>query len=304
MNAGNGTEEATKVKIGGPDDFDNWLKTRHLFVIDKTTGKRELELVTYLDFIDAYKKLEENGKYLWMEHPYDGLAKIVHNLESNVRNQASALEARTTRAVVTDEALRAEVGTAMLTPLCDGHSVKFYKVTKSGRFCELIEVDGMAMNRRDRVLVVNEAKMSPSDKDIAETQAKELKLQGWLHFLAKDPDRYATKPACVKDQLLGIDWKVHTVLSGDNFAAEIEEECNEKGLFVVRPNGLGYGYTRASSASSATTESGSPSRHPAAGYPWPTSDSPYASGSSSASAPPSPSASSSSSSSPVGGTPG
>ena len=304
MNAGNGTEEACRVKIGGHDDFVAWLKTRHLFVKDKTTGRRELELVTYPDFINAYKTLEENGKYLWMEHPYDGLAKIVHNLESNVRNQASALEARTMRAVVTDEALRAEVGTATLTPVCDGHSVKFYMVTKRGKLRELIEVDGMAMNRRDRVLVVNEAKMSPSDKDIDEIKAKESKMRCWLMDAAKDPDRYATQPACVKDQLLGIDWKVHIVLSGDNFAAEIEEECDNNGLFVVRPNGLGYGFSRPSSASSAATEPGSPSGHPAAGYPWATSDSPYPSASSSASASPSASASSSSSSSPVGGTPG
>jgi len=240
MKAGNGTEEACRVTIGGHDDFVAWLKTRHLFVKDKTTGRRELELVTYPDFIKAYKTLEVNGKYLWMEHPYDGLAKIVHNLESNVRNQASALEARTTRAVVTDEAVRAEVGTAMLTPVCDGHSVKFFMVTKNGKLRELIEVDGMAMNRRDRVLVVNEAKLSPSDKDIDEIKAKESMVRCWLMDAAKDPDRYATQPACVKDQLLGIEWKVHIVLSGDNFAAEIEEECDNNGIFVVRHNGLGY----------------------------------------------------------------
>ena len=236
-----GKEEACKVTISGPDDFGSWLKTRHLFLKDSTTRKREQELVTYLAFFHAYSNLERDGKYLWMEHPYDGLKVCVGNIQCNLQNQATALEVRTTRAVVNDQALKDELKTQTLTPVNDGHSVKFFMVTKKGNLKELIEVDGMVMNRGDKVLVVNEAKMSPSDKDIDETEAKVWKLQGWLSAAKENPDQLATDPPIIKGELLGIEWKVSAVLSGDNFTEEMEEKCNDNGLRVVRSNGAGYG---------------------------------------------------------------
>ena len=51
-----------------------------------------------------------------------------------------------------------------------------------------------------------------------------------------------------------IQWQIHFVLSGDNFAAEMEEECGAAKIFVVRSNGAGYGFSRPSSASSTSTE--------------------------------------------------
>ena len=242
-----GKEEACKVTISGPDDFGSWLKTRHLFLKDSTTRKREQELVTYSDFIHAYSNLEKDEKYLFMDHPMfmdhpnDSVRECVGNIQCNLQKQASALEVRTTRAVVNDQALKDELKTQTLTPVNDGHSVKFFMVTKKGNLKERIEVDGMVMNRGDKVLVVNEAKMSPSDKDIDETLDKEWKLQGWLSAAKENPDQFATDPPIVKDNLLGTEWKVSAVMSGDNFTEEMEEKCNDIGLRVVRSNGAGYG---------------------------------------------------------------
>jgi len=95
--------------------------------------------------------------------------------------------------------------------------------------------------------------MSPSDKDIDETEAKVWKLQGWLSAAKENPDQLATDPPIIKGELLGIEWKVSAVLSGDNFTEEMEEKCNGSGLRVVRSNGAGYGYARPSSASSVAT---------------------------------------------------
>ena len=119
----------------------------------------------------------------------------------------------------------------------------------------LIEVGGLAMNRGDALLVaVNEAKLLPLDKDIGDTMRKELMLKGWLQRAAEQPDTFVTKPANVKDELAGIPWKIRLVLSGDNFTAEMEEECNAEEIIVVRSNGAGNGFSRPSSASSTSTE--------------------------------------------------
>ena len=111
------------------------------------------------------------------------------------------------------------------------------------------------MNRDDALLVVvNEAKLLPSDKDIGDTKRKKLGLKGWLQDAAEQPDKFVTQPANVKGELVGIQWQIHFVLSGDNFAAEMEEECGAAKIFVVRSNGAGYGFSRPSSASSTSTE--------------------------------------------------
>jgi len=151
--------------------------------------------------------------------------------------------------------LHAELKTSKLTPVNDGRSVKFCELTKKGNLRELLEVGGLAMNRDDALLVVvNEAKLLPLDKDIGDTESKKLNLKGWLEFAAEQPDTFVTKPANLKDELVGIQWKIHLVLSGDNFTAEMEEECNAAEIFVVRSNGAGYGFSRPSSASSMSTE--------------------------------------------------
>ena len=265
-----GTEDVVKVKISGPESFEAWVKTRHLYLKDKTTRRRELELVTYSDFINAYNNLEKDQKSFVDGTPlWDGMAGRVGNMQCNLQNQATALKVRTTRALVTDEALKAKLGTT-LTPVHDGRSVKFFVVTKSGNHRELIEVDGMVMNSEDKVLVVNEAKMSPSDKDIGETIAKVWKLRCWLSDGKEEPDDFATQPTNVKHNLLcGIEWKVSAVMSGDNFTEHMEEECNDNGIHVVRSNGAGYAYSRPSSASSvATALAGSPaSSRPSSAYP-------------------------------------
>ena len=249
-----GTMETVRAKVR-PGEFDAWLKSRFLFVRDPVTGKREQELINFEDLEDAYKTLAASGKYLWVDHPYDGLAERVVNIEKGVTNQANAFEMKATRAIVNDSDFQAELKTSKLTPVNDGRSVKFCKLTKKGNLLELIEVDGMAMNRDDALLVVvNEAKLPPSDKDIGDTKGKKWMLEGWLRDAAEQPDKFVTQPAKVKGELVGIQWKIHLVLSGDNFAAEMEEECDAAEIFVVRSNGAGYVFSRPSSASSTSTE--------------------------------------------------
>ena len=80
-----------------------------------------------------------------------------------------------------------------------------------------------------------------------------------LRDAAAQKTKFATQPAEVQGELFGegeegITWKIHLVLSGDNFAAEMEEECGAAEIFVVRSNGAGYGFSRPSSASSTSTE--------------------------------------------------
>ena len=70
----------------------------------------------------------------------------------------------------------AELKTSKLTPVNDGHSVKLGMVTQRGNFVQLMELDGLAINRDDALLVVNEAKLSPSDKDIDDTEVKKWML--------------------------------------------------------------------------------------------------------------------------------
>ena len=186
---------------------------------------------------DAYKTLEASGKYLWVEHPLDGLSERAINIEKGVTNQANTFELKATRAIVNDSDFQAELETSKLTPVNDGRSVKFCELTKKGNLRELIEVGGLAMNRDDALLVVvNEAKLLPLDKDIGDTKRKKLGLKGWLQDAAEQPDTFVTQPANVKGELVGIQWQIHLVLSGDNFTAEMEEECNAAEILVVRSN--------------------------------------------------------------------
>ena len=251
-----GNTEQVRVKVR-PGEMEEWLKNRLLFLRDTATGKREQDLHTFQDLADAYNTLEGSGKHLWVEHPNDRLSERVGNMEKCVANQANAFEAKSTRAIVKDPEFHAELKTSKLTLVNDGHSVKFGMVTKRGNFMQVMELDGLAMNRDDALLVVNEAKLSPSDKDIDYTEKKKRELEHWLRDAAAQKTKFATQPAEVQGELFGegeegITWKIHLVLSGDNFSAKMEKECDDAEIFVVRSNGAGYGFSRPSSASASS----------------------------------------------------
>lgn len=251
-----GSTEQIRVKVR-PGEMDEWLKNRLLFLRDDASGKREQDLHTFEDLANAYKTLEGSGKHLWVEHPYDRLSERLGNMEKGVTNQANAFEQKSTRAIGKDSEFHAELKTSKLTPVNDGFSVKLGMVTERGNFRQLMELDGLAMNREDALLVVNEAKLSPSDKDIDDTEAKKWKLENWLRDAAAQKAKFATQPAEVQGELFGegeegITWKVHLVLSGDNFSAKMEKECDNAKIFVVRSNGAGYGFSRPSSASASS----------------------------------------------------
>jgi hypothetical protein len=168
MKGPDGTTETVRARVR-PGELDAFLKYRFFFLRDAATGKRVQELSTFEELKDALETLESSGNSLWLEHPYDGLSERVNNIGKGVTNQANAFEMKSTRAIVKDSEFQAELKTSKLTPVNDGRSVKFCEVTKRGKLLELIEVDGLAMNRDDALLVVNEAKLSPSDKDIGDT---------------------------------------------------------------------------------------------------------------------------------------
>ena len=131
-------------------------------------------------------------------------------------DQGNAFEMKSTRAIVKDSDFHAELKTSKLTPVNDGHSVKLGMVTQRGNFLQLMELDGLAMNRDDALLVVNEAKLSPSDKDIDDTEVKKWNLKNWLRDAAAQKAKFATQPAEVQGELFGegeegITWKIHLV---------------------------------------------------------------------------------------------
>ena len=162
------------------------------------------------------KTLEGSGKHLWVEHSYDRLSERLGNMEKGVTNQANAFEQKSTRAIGKDSEFHAELKTSKLTPVNDGHSVKLGMMTTRGNFLQIMELDGLAMNRDDALLVVNEAKLSPSDKDIDDPDVKKWNLKNWLRDAAAQKTKFATQPAEVQGELFGegeegITWKIHLV---------------------------------------------------------------------------------------------
>ena len=59
---------------------------------------------------------------MWVEHPNGHLSERLVNMEKGVTNQANAFEMKSTRAIVKDSVLHAELKTSKLTPVNDGHT--------------------------------------------------------------------------------------------------------------------------------------------------------------------------------------
>ena len=92
-------------------------------------------------------------------------------------------------------------------------------------------------------LVLNEAKLSPSLKDIGTIETKITSLTDWLTLASHNPARFETKPAAVKHELMSVgcsEWEILPVLSGNNFSVEMQEQCEDHVLSVMKSNGSSY----------------------------------------------------------------
>ena len=154
---------------------------------------------------------------MWVEHPNGHLSERLVNMEKGVTNQANAFEMKSTRAIVKDSVLHAELKTSKLTPVNDGHSVKLGMVTKRGNFLQLMELDGLAMNRDDALLVVNGGKVvAIGQGHFDDTEGKKWKLEcagcgtrRRREDQVRDAARGSPGRALFGEGEEGIAWKIH-----------------------------------------------------------------------------------------------
>ena len=139
-----------------------------------------------------------------------------------------------------------------LTVINDGHSVKFQSKTTDGELDDIIQVDGLLLHHE--AVVMNEVcQNSPSLKQVQEVRPRATTLLGVVTGLMFAPDDIVTDPACVKNEI--VNWLatvnktmvlrgVVPVMSGSNFAPDVEEECRDKGIYVCRSNGADWSVSR------------------------------------------------------------
>jgi hypothetical protein len=244
-----GTEQISTITINNNRDFERWVASDAgvcLWVYKNGTHKRVKQVANLADAIRAHEAGQQEQTYLRLEHPNDDLSGRMKNMESFRDNMASGLEQETTRAVANDMAFRVQLETPGLKIVNGGHPVIFYKKNVRGTSrVEVLEVDGMALDVKAKKLVLNEAKLSPSLKDIGTIETKITSLTGWLTLASRDPARFETKPAAVKDELISVgcsEWEILPVLSGNNFSVEMQEQCEDHELSVMKSNGSSYSW--------------------------------------------------------------
>ena len=91
-----------------------------------------------------------------------------------------------------------------------------------------------------KVLLLNEAKHTPTVDDAREQPERVLKFKGILH----DPSAFSSEPAGILPVLAALGIKdVRPVLSGYNFAPSVVAACDEVGVLVMKTNGSDYSNT-------------------------------------------------------------
>ena len=243
-------EQMSTITINNNHDFERWVASTagvRLWVYKNATHKRVKQVANLADAIRAHEREQQDQTYLKLEHPNDDLSGRMKNMEAHRDNMASGLEQVTTRAVATDTALRDQLETPALQIVNRGYPVTFYTKNVSGtsRY-EMLEVDGMALDVDAKKLVLNEAKLSPSLKDICTMESKVFILESWLRRAVANPGRFETEPAAVKDELVSggcREWEIIPVLSGNNFSVEMQEQCEDHGLSVMMSNGSSYSWS-------------------------------------------------------------
>lgn len=234
-----GELEDLSVNVTTQDDFDRFANVgAPLFSTCKTTRKRVYRVLT---LSEALAVAADPTVYLTQQQPFDVAMRTVNNLEAYRQNTASDLVQTCNRAAVASLTLTQLLGT--LTLLNDGHSVKFYKKNKNLNYDNVMEVDGILLNRK--VVVMNEVKNSPSLRNVEKFAGRKFMFGGLLLEIAATPENYKTEPESVRDEL--VKWMndaestaVELVMSGYDFSTEAQDECRARSIHVIRSNGDGY----------------------------------------------------------------
>lgn len=167
------------------------------------------------------------GDYLLLTAPFELLDEDVSNLKRAGKNMSGGLEQATTKAILTSQSLVTEFG--KLRSIADGQGVVFFDHTGKPR----LEVDGLFIN--SSVVIVNEAKQTPTLEDVNEQAPRKALLE----VILANPSAYTTMPPGCLDAIGGIT-EVIPVISGYNFRPEVEAACEAAGVRCVKTNGSDY----------------------------------------------------------------
>ena len=232
--------EDCSTTVRSQDEFSRlFISGAQMWTVNVTTSKR-IDAIVTLEQALAVQDAADPEVVLRYYGSVD--PSRLDNLESYRDNCATGLEQQScTRGVARSGFMRP------LTVINDGHSVKFQSKTTDGGLDDIIEVDGLLLNHE--AVVMNEVKNSPSPKQVQELNDRATKLLGVVAQLMYAPDDIVTDPAFVKNEI--VNWLatadrtmvlrgVVPVMSGSNFAPDVEEECRDNRIYVCRSNGADW----------------------------------------------------------------
>lgn len=236
--------EDCSTTVSSQDEFSTLLTSgAQMWAVNITTSKR-IDAIVSLDQALAVQDAADPEVVLRYYGSVD--PSRLDNLESYRDDCATGLEQSCTRGVAHSGFMRP------LTVLNDGHSVKFQSKTTDGGLDDIIEVDGLLLNHE--AVVMNEVKNSPSLKKVQKVRSRARTLLGVVTELMFAPDDIVTDPACVKNEIVNwlatvnktmvLDRGVVPVMSGSNFAPDVEEECRKRKIYVCRSNGADWSVSR------------------------------------------------------------
>ena len=238
--------ENCSTTVRSQDEFSTlFISGAQMWTVNVTTSKRIDAIVTLEQALAVQDAADPEVVLRYYPGRLD--PSRLDNLESYRDNCATGLEQQScTRGVARSGFMRP------LTVINDGHSVKFQSKTTDGELDDIIQVDGLLLHHE--AVVMNEVcQNSPSLKQVQEVRPRATTLLGVVTGLMFAPDDIVTDPACVKNEI--VNWLatvnktmvlrgVVPVMSGSNFAPDVEEECRDKGIYVCRSNGADWSVSR------------------------------------------------------------
>ena len=196
---------------------------------------------TLAQAVDASSK----GLRLLASRRYDDDLTVLNGFKDN---SAKALEIKSTRALSNDTRLLEEYGPLELVN--SGEELELH-LPHVGEDLKLAP-DGIVVSTSASVVLFNSVKHNPSVDDVFQLISDAAKLE----FMLSDFAAISTTPQVAKGQsanllphifgpsktttLLRSRLRIVPFLSGDNFRAFVEVECEKMGVGVVRPSGEGF----------------------------------------------------------------
>ena len=208
------------------EDFAEFASTHDIFVSSKSgANKGAVRTLSHAQNL-------ADGDFLMLSTPFDILEERIGKLDEHVLNSSTGQEHATTEAIVRCAAMREKFG--VLRAVNDSYPVVFY--AKGGK--EVLQADGLVIN--SVVLLLNDAKHTPSSADASLQQGRARTLEGIL----SNPSEFRSVPPHILPELERAGVKhVRPVLSGYNFAPHVEKECEKEGVLVMKTNGSDYSNT-------------------------------------------------------------